>query len=160
MEILEELERRLKKIEDTRAHRNFQIQNPYSTFQVLPRSRRDTSIIKQQEEPTDLDKSMENLIQAKNYVTQSINKLEAQMNRLIKDRDKKTLPNTFLTIPKCPSHIDRNEESWCLEDFDQDSISSHQFELNQSQSLDKLKSFNFNKIELDCECEPIFNFVT
>jgi len=97
---------------------------------------------------------MKNLIQAKNYVTQSINKLEAQMNRLIKDRDKKTLPNTFLTIPNCPSHIDRNEESWCLEDFNHDSISSYQFELNQSQPLDQLVSFNFNEIELDCECEP------
>jgi len=53
------------------------------------------------------------------------------MNRLIKDRDEKTLPNIFLTIRDCPSHINRDEKSWCLEDFDQDSISSHQFELDQ-----------------------------
>jgi len=52
-----------------------------------------------------------------------------------------------------PSHIDRDEESWCLEDFDQDLISSHQFELDQSQPLDALGSFNFNEIELDGECE-------
>ena len=41
----------------------------------------------------------------------------------------------------------------CLEDFDQDSISSHQIELDQSQPLNKLVSFQFNEIELDCECE-------
>ena len=40
----------------------------------------------------------------------------------MKDRNEKTLPNTCLTIPDCPSHIDRNEESWCLRDFDQDSV--------------------------------------
>jgi len=47
------------------------------------------------------------------------------MNHLIKDRDEKALPNTFSTIRDCPSHIDRNEEPYCVEDFDQDSISSH-----------------------------------
>ena len=151
MKILEELEQRLKKIEDTRAHRNFQIQNPYSTFQVLP----------QQEEPTKLDESMKNLIQAENYFIQLINRLEAQMNHLtniVKDRDEETLPNTFLTIRDCPTYIDRNEESWCLKDFDQDSISSHQFELDQSQPLDQLASFNFNAIRLDCKCEPDSQF--
>ena len=51
-------------------------------------------------------------------------------------------------------HLDRNQESFCLEDLDQNSISSHQYELAQSQSLDKLASFNFNEIELDYECEP------
>ena len=45
--------------------------------------------------PTDINKSMKNLIQAKNYVTQSINRLEAQMNHLIKDKDEETLPNTI-----------------------------------------------------------------
>jgi len=51
---------------------------------------------------------------------QSVDKLEAQMSRLInivKDKNEKTLPNRFSTIPDCPSHIDRNEESWCLGDF-------------------------------------------
>ena len=46
MEILEELERWIKKIEDAQAHRNFQIQDLYYTLQ-LPT---------QQEEPTDLEK--------------------------------------------------------------------------------------------------------
>jgi len=119
MKILEELERRLKKIEKAWAHWKFQIQDPYYTFQVQP-----------QQEPTDLDESIENLIQAEIYVTQSINRLEAQMNRLIKYRDEKTLPNTFSTIRDCPSHIDRNEVSWCLEDFDQDWISLQNFELD------------------------------
>jgi len=49
IEFLEELKRRLTTIEDARAHRNFQIQDLYSTFQVTP----------QQEEPTDSDESRE-----------------------------------------------------------------------------------------------------
>jgi len=40
------------------------------------------------------------------------------MNCLIKDRDEKTLSNTFSSIRDCPNHIDRDEESWCLKDFD------------------------------------------
>jgi len=47
-----------------------------------------------------LDESMKNLIQAENYVIQ-INWLEAQINRSIKDRDEKTLPNTFSIIWDC-----------------------------------------------------------
>ena len=55
--------------------------------------------------------SMENLIQSENDFTQSINRLEAQMSRLInigKDRNEKTLPNTLLTIPDFSNHIDRS----------------------------------------------------
>jgi len=58
-------------------YQNFQIQDLYYPFQVPP----------QQEEPTGSDESMKNLIQAENYVTHSINKIEAQMNHLIKDGD-------------------------------------------------------------------------
>ena len=77
--------------------------------------------------------SMNNLIQSKNDFTQSMNRLEAQMSHLInivKDRNEKTLPNTYLTIPDYPNHIDKNQESWCLGDFNQDSISSHQLKLD------------------------------
>ena len=59
----------------------------------------------------DIEKSMENLIQTKNYFSQSLNRLEAQMSRLInivKAKNEKTLPYTCLTIPNCPSHIDEN----------------------------------------------------
>jgi len=38
-------------------------------------------------------------------------------------RNKETLPTQSLTIPDTSSHIDENQESWYLEDFDQDSIS-------------------------------------
>jgi len=77
---------------------------------------------------------MKNLIQSKNNFLQSVNRLEAQMRRLInivKDRNEKTLPNTSLTIPNFPSHIDRNQESWCLRDYDQDSILPQHPELDQ-----------------------------
>ena len=49
---------------------------------------------------------------------------------IVKDKNEKTLPNTYSTILDCPSYIDRNKESWRLGDFDQDSISSHKFELD------------------------------
>ena len=57
------------------------------------------------------------------------------------------------------NQIDRNQESWCLEDLDQDSISSHQCELDQFKPLKKLASFNFNEIELIVKVNPITNFV-
>ena len=73
---------------------------------------------------------------------------------IVKNRNEEILPNTCSTIPDCPNHIDKNEESWCLGDFNQESISSHKFELDQFQTLDKLASFSFNEIELECECDP------
>jgi len=72
----------------------------------------------------------------------------------INDRNEETLRTQFLTIPDSPNHIDRNQESWCLEDFNQDSISSHQIELDQFQIIDKLASFHFKKIEHESECDP------
>jgi len=72
---------------------------------------------------------------------------------IVKDKNEETLPNTCSTIPDCPNYIDKNEESWCLGDFDQDSISSHKFKLDQFQILNKLASFSFNEIELECECD-------
>ena len=56
-------------------------------------------------------------------------------------RNKKTLPTQSLTIPDSSSHIDENNESWNLKDFDQDSISPQNFKLDQFQTLDKLASF-------------------
>ena len=100
---------------------------------------------------------MKNLIQSENNFFQSIDRLEAQMSRyinIVEDRNEKTLPNIFSIIPDCPNHIDMNEESWCLGDFSQESISTHKFELDQYQTLDILASFSFNKIELECECDP------
>ena len=80
----------------------------------------------------DSDTSMKNLIQFKNNFNQSINRLEAQMSRLLnimKQRNEENLPNTYSTIPDCLSHIDNNEESWCLGDFNQDLILPHHLEL-------------------------------
>ena len=102
--------------------------------------------VPQQEELMDSDRIMKNLIQFENIFFQSINRLEAQMSRyinIVKDRNEKTLSNTYSTIPDCSSYIDRNEDSWCPRDFDQDSISSHKFELDQFQTLDKLQGFTF-----------------
>ena len=69
---------------DSSFSQNSQIQDLYSIFQVPP----------QQEELSDLEKSMEYLIQSQNSLNQSINMLEAQVSRLINTNDKKeeTLP--------------------------------------------------------------------
>jgi len=137
--------------QDSQFPQDFQIQDPYSIFQVS----------QQEEELTDLEKSMECMIQSqKDYIQSqngSFNRLEAQMSHLINrvnDKNEETLPITFSTIPDWPSHIDRKQESLCLGDFNQDSMSSHHFELDQYQSIDKLASFYFNKIELKHECDP------
>jgi len=142
--MIESQEQKLKMI-DSQFSQNFQIQDPCSIFQVP------------NQEPVDSDRSMKNMIQSENYFSQSLNKLETQMSHLInimKYRNEETLPNTCLTILNCPSHIDENQESWCLGDFNQESISSHKLELDQFQILNKLASSPFNKIELECECEP------
>jgi len=78
----------------------------------------------------------------------------SRLINIVKDRNEKTLPNTCSTIPDCPSHINENQESWCLGDFDQDSISPQNLELDQCQPIDKLASFHFNEIELECEYDP------
>ena len=69
-------------------------------------------------------------------------------------RNKETLPTQSLNILDTSSHIEQNQESWCLGDFDEDSILSHKLELDQFQTLDKLTSFSFNEIEHVCECDP------
>ena len=57
--------------------------------------------------------------------------IEVRLSRLKnKRRDKKTLPTQSLTIPDTSNHIDENQESWCLENFDQDSISPQTLELD------------------------------
>ena len=97
------------------------------------------------------------MIQNQNDYIHYLDRLEAQLDHLknIENvRIEETLSNTFLTIFDSPSPIDKTDKSWCLEDLDQNSITSHQHELDQSQLLNKLASFNFDEIELDCECEP------
>ena len=72
-----------------------------------------------------------------------------QLFNMMNDRNEKTLPNQLLTIHDISSNINKTQESWCLESFNQDSISSH---LDQYQTFDKLTSYYFNKIELEHEC--------
>ena len=55
----------------------------------------------------------------------SLDMIEARLSRLENmRRNKETLPTQSLTILDISSHIDKNQESWYLEDFDQDSVSS------------------------------------
>jgi len=72
-----------------------------------------------------------------------------QLFNMMNDRNEKTLPNQLLTIHDISSDINKTQESWCLESFNQDSISSN---LDQYQIFDKLASYHFNEIELEHEC--------
>ena len=94
---------------------------------------------------------MESMIQFQN---DPLDMIEASLSRMKNmHRNKKTLPTQSLTIFDTSSHIDENQESWYLEDFDQDSILPQNLELYQYQPIDELASFYFNEIELDYECE-------
>ena len=89
----------------SKSHQNFQITDFYYIFQ---------------EEHADLEKSMESMIQFQNN---PLDIIDARLSRLKNmRRNKETLPTQFLTILDTSSHIDENQESWYLEDFDEDSI--------------------------------------
>ena len=89
------------------------------------------------------------------FQSDPFNMIEARLSRLENMcRNKETLPTQSLTIFDTSRHIDENQKSWNLEDFDQDSISAQNLELNQYQPIDKLASLHFNEIELEYECEP------
>ena len=55
----------------------------------------------------------------------------SRLINIVKDRNEKTLHNISLTITDYPNYIDRNQEPWCLGDFDQDLISPQHLELDQ-----------------------------
>jgi len=95
---------------------------------------------------------MESIIQ---FQSDPFDMIETRLSRLENmRRNEETLPTQSLTILYTFSHIDENQESWYLEDFDHDSISPQNLELYQYQPIDELASFHFNEIELDYECEP------
>jgi len=85
------------------------------------------------------------MIQGKNSFTHSINRLEERISQLENMyRNEETLPTQSLTISDFTNHIDMDQESRCLENFNQDSILSHHLELDQYRTIDKLASFHFN----------------
>ena len=81
MEALEELERRIEILENSKSRQNFQITDPYSIFQG---------------EHANLEKSIEIMIQCQN---DPLDMIEARFSRLENmHRNKETLPTQFLTI--------------------------------------------------------------
>jgi len=97
MEASDELERRIQILEDSKSRHNFQITDPYFTFQ---------------EEHVNLEKSMKSMIQFQN---DPLDMIEVRLSRLKNmRRNKKTLPTQSLTILDTSSHIDENQESWYL----------------------------------------------
>jgi len=72
-------------------------------------------------------------------------------------RTEEPLPYQYLTNPDISNPIDLAQELCCFEN--QDSISSHNLELDQYSIFDKSASYHFNKTELEYECGPVLNFV-
>jgi len=72
-----------------------------------------------------------------------IDRLEAKLIKLENCyKNEKIFPYQRLTIPDTSSHINETYKSWCLGDFDQDLILTHQLELDQFQTLDKIDKFS------------------
>ena len=70
----------------------------------------------QQEEPTNLEKSMKYMIQSQNDFTQYIDRLEEKMNQLINTyRNEKTLPYQYLTSSDISNPINLAQESCYFE---------------------------------------------
>ena len=104
--------------------------------------------------------SQNDCIQSQMDRLQSINRLEVKVSHLvntINDRNEETLPNTFLTTPDSPNHID--EESWYLEDSNQGSISPQNFKLDQYQLIAKLQVFISMRLNLKMNVILIPNIV-
>jgi len=95
MEALDELERRIQILEDSKSRQNFQVTDPYSIFQG---------------EHNNLEKSMKTTIQCQN---DPLNMIEARLSRLENmRRNKETFPTQSLNILDTSSHIEENQESW------------------------------------------------
>jgi len=84
---------------DSQFPQTFQIHNLNSLFQVQPQ---------QEEEPIDLEKSIEALIQIQNTFNQDFNRLKAQISQVANTyRNEKTLPYQSLTNPDISNPIDQ-----------------------------------------------------
>jgi len=113
MKALEELERLIQILEDSKSYQNFQIKDSYSIFQ---------------EEHTDLEKSTESMIQ---FQSNLLNMIEARLSRLENMlSNKKTLPSQFLTILDSSSHIDETKNHGILKTLTK--IQFHHTNLNLS----------------------------
>ena len=133
MEPLREFEQQPQNLMDTQFHHNFQSQLPYSPFK---------------EEL--IAKSMEDMIQTQNFVTRPSSRLDLIMSDLINESEE-SLSCQPLTNPYIPNHIDWTQESCYFEN--QDSISAHPFELDQTPSfeshIDILTSYPFPEIKIE-----------
>ena len=88
MEALDELERRIQILEDSKSRQNFQVIDPYSIFQ---------------EEHADLEKSMESMIQ---FQSDPLDIIEVRLSRMKNmRRNKEGLPTQSLTIPDTSSPV-------------------------------------------------------
>ena len=89
-------------------------------------------------------------------------RLEDQMVHLvntINDKNEKTLPTHFLTIPDSPNYIDRNQESWCLGDFNKIQFSHTNLNLINPKPFMNWQVFTSKKLNLIVNVTPIPNFV-
>ena len=110
----------------------------------------------------DSGRSMKNLIQSENNFFQSINKLEAQMScyiNIVKYRNEKTLPNTYYTIPDCPSHIEGMKNLGVLETLIKTQFHHTNLNLTNSKSLTNWQVFHSIRLNLNVNVTSIPNLV-
>ena len=86
--------------------------------------------------------------------------IEARLSQLENmRRNEETLPTQFFIIPNTFSHIDENQESWYLEDFDQHSILQQTLNLTNINPLTNWQVFILMKLNLNMNVTPTHNFV-
>ena len=133
IEPLRESEQQSKNPMDSQFHHNFQNRLPYSSFH---------------EEP--IAKSMEDMIPNPNSITRPISRLDSIISDLINE-SKDNLSCQSLTNPYISNSTNWTQESCSF--GNQDSISEHTFEIDQSPSyesrLDILASYPFPEIEIE-----------
>jgi len=87
-----------------------------------------------------------------------LNRLEAQIDHLKSTMNEQILK--FSNIIDISNQLDRIQESWCLDNFDQDSISTRQLELDNPKLWINWRVWTSRKLNLIVNVNPIFNFMT
>ena len=74
-------------------------------------------------------------------------------------RVEEILPCQYLTNSNCPIHIDKNQESWCLRDFNQESIHHTYLNLTNYKPWTNWQVFHSMRLNLIMNVNPILNLV-
>ena len=86
--------------------------------------------------------------------------IEARLSRFENiHRNKETLPTQYLTIPDTSSHINENEESWCLETLIKSQFHRTNLNLTNSKPWTNWQVFHSMRLNLNVNVTLIPNLV-